>query len=134
MKIGELAARAGVSVQAVRYYERRRLLSKPARTRSGYRAYDEHDLHRLQFVLRAKTLGFTLAEIRELIELRVTPGRTADDVRVRALEKIADTEAKIRDLEAIRDGLERLVRACQSHGPVEACALMHTMEASADSP
>lgn len=129
MKIGELANRVGVNIQTVRYYERRGLLPEPERTESGYREYDEHDIHRMEFILRAKDLGFTLTEIRELMELRVDPGRTAEDVRARALEKIADTEAKIRDLEEIRGGLQRLVGLCEAHGPVEECALMHTITA-----
>ncbi len=129
MKIGELANHVGVNIQTVRYYERRGLLPEPERTESGYREYDEHDIHRMEFILRAKDLGFTLTEIRELMDLRVDPDRTAEDVRARALEKIADTESKIRDLEEIRGGLRRLVGLCEAHGPVEECALMHTITA-----
>lgn len=132
MQIGELAQRADVNVQTVRYYERRGLLPEPDRTRSGYRRYDEHDLLRLRFILRAKGLGFTLSEVGELLALRVDPRRTAEDVRARALEKIADTESKIRDLEGIRAALERLVHACDAHGPPEECALMHAIGADAD--
>jgi MerR family copper efflux transcriptional regulator len=127
VKIGELANRVGVNIQTIRYYERRGLLPEPERTGSGYREYDEHDVHRMEFILRAKALGFMLSEIRELMDLRVDPTRTADDVRARALEKIADTDAKIRDLQRIRAGLERLVGLCEAHGPVEECALMHTI-------
>lgn len=132
MKIGELAERVGVNVQTVRYYERRNLLPEPERTESGYREYDEHDIHRLQFILRAKDLGFTLSEIRELMELRVDPDRTAEDVRKHALEKIADTDARIRDLQEIRAGLQRLVAICEAHGPADECALMHTMAGDTD--
>jgi MerR family transcriptional regulator, copper efflux regulator len=127
MKIGELAERAGVDVQTVRYYERRELLPEPERTRSGYRQYDEHDLHRLHFILQAKNLGFTLSEVRELLELRVAPGRTADDVRRRAELKIADVESRIEQLESIRVVLRRVVTACHAHGPAEECALMHAI-------
>jgi len=132
MKIGELAERVGVNVQTIRYYERRNLLPEPERTDSGYREYDEHDIHRLQFILRAKDLGFTLSEIRELMELRVDPDRTAEDVRMHALEKIADTDARIRDLQEIRAGLQRLVANCEAHGPANECALMHTMAGDTD--
>lgn len=128
MTIGELAERVGVNVQTVRYYERRELLPEPERTRSGYRTYGPGDVLRLRFVLRAKALGFTLSEVAELLELRVDPDRTAEDVRERALEKIADTETKIRDLEAIRGALERVVGACEAHGSPEECALMHAIE------
>lgn len=130
MKIGDLAARAGVSVQAVRYYERRGLLPAPARTPSGYREYDDGDLRRLEFVCNAKDLGFTLSEIRDLLDLRVAQGTTAADVRRRALEKIEATKAKIRELRRIQAGLERLVSACEAEGPSRACALMHAMESN----
>jgi MerR family copper efflux transcriptional regulator len=129
MRIGELAERTGVSVQTVRYYERRGLLPKPDRTTSGYRAYDTGDLQRLGFILRAKTLGFTLSEIAELLDLRVDPHSTADDVRRRAREKIADVEARMRDLRQIRRVLSRLVESCEGRGAPDECALMHAIEA-----
>lgn len=132
MRIGELADRAGVNVQTVRYYERRGLLPEPERTSSGYRRYDEDDLLRLRFILRAKGLGFTLGEVTDLLELRVDPERTTEDVRRRAAAKIAGTVAKIRDLESIRSTLQRLVDACDAHGSVEQCALMHAIGAEED--
>ncbi|HEX9106698.1 MAG TPA: MerR family transcriptional regulator [Longimicrobiales bacterium] len=128
MKIGELARLAGVNIQTVRYYERRHLLAEPRRTQSGYRDYSHHDLLRLRFILRAKVLGFTLTEIDELLALRVDPTRSADDVRVHAEEKIAATEAKIRDLKRIRAALQHLVGSCEAHGPVAQCALIHAIE------
>jgi MerR family transcriptional regulator, copper efflux regulator len=127
MKIGNLANRTGVGVQTVRYYERRGLLPEPDRTGSGYREYDEQDLLRLRFILRAKGLGFTLTEIRDLLELRVSPDRTADDVRRVAREKVRDVESKIGDLEEIRVALSRVVDACHAHGPPETCALMYAL-------
>ncbi len=128
MKIGELAQLAGVNIQTVRYYERRSLLREPGRTPNGYREYDRHDLLRLRFILRAKDLGFTLSEIDELLALRVDPRRTADDVRVRAEEKIASTNRKIRDLKRIRAALQRLIGSCEAHGPVSQCALIHAID------
>jgi MerR family transcriptional regulator, copper efflux regulator len=131
MKIGELAERAGVNVQTVRYYERRDLLPEPERTASGYREYDEADLRRLHFILRAKELGFTLTEIRDLLDLRASSGATADDVRRRAQAKIDDVDRKLRDLQRIRDGLARVVRSCDAHGPPEECALIHALHGEA---
>lgn len=128
MKIGELAERADVNVQTVRYYERRGLLREPDRTRSGYRSYGEQDLTRLRFIIRAKTLGFTLSEIGDLLDLRVDPDRSADDVRIRAQEKIRQTESKIEDLKGIKAALQRVVGACEAHGSPEECALMHAIE------
>jgi MerR family copper efflux transcriptional regulator len=130
MRIGEVAAKAGVSVQTVRYYERRGLLEQAVRTRAGYRDYAEADLSRLRFILRTKGLGFTLSEVRELLELGVAPGRSAERVRQRARQKVAETEAKIRELERIRAALRHLVDACEAHGPREACTLMHAIGAT----
>jgi MerR family transcriptional regulator, copper efflux regulator len=127
MKIGELAGRAGVNVQTVRYYERRDLLPEPERTASGYREYDADDLRRLRFILRAKELGFTLTEIRDLLGLRASTDATADDVRRRAQEKIDDVEGKLRDLQRIHEGLTRVVRSCDAHGPTDECALIHAL-------
>ena len=132
MKIGALAKGAGVSVQTVRYYERRKLLPEPERKETGYRDYGVDDLQRLRFVRRAKELGFTLAEVAELLDLRLGPGHTADDVRERARVKIAMTKAKVRDLRRIQAALERLVNACDAHGPPEECALMRAIGADAN--
>jgi MerR family transcriptional regulator, copper efflux regulator len=132
MKIGELAKRAGVGVQTVRYYERRGLLPEPVRTGSGYRDYDDHDLLRLGFILRSKSLGFTLTEIRELLELRVSADRTAEDVRGLAREKVRDVERKMADLGRIRAALTRVMDACHAEGPPEACALMHAVGGAGD--
>lgn len=128
MKIGELAERAGVSVQTVRYYERRGLLPSPERTPAGYREYDPSDVKRVSFVCRAKELGFTLSEVAELLDLRVGAGATADDVRASATRKLESTRQKMRDLRRIAAALERLISTCDAHGAPEACALMHALE------
>ncbi len=128
MKIGQLAESVGVSVQTVRYYERRGLLLIPNRTESGYRSYDREALLRLRFILTAKELGFTLSEIHELIDLRVDPATTAGDVRARAQQKIHTMKAKIADLRRLLGGLERLVAECDAGGSPHACALMHSLE------
>ena len=133
MKIGELAEQTGVSVQAVRYYERRGLLPTPDRTASGYREYDGSDALRLSFIRRTKELGFTLSEIRDLLDLQVRPGTTADDVRRRAVEKIQSLRSKIRDLRSITAALERVVSTCDAHGSPETCALMHAPGANENS-
>ncbi|MGD2134705.1 MAG: heavy metal-responsive transcriptional regulator [Gemmatimonadales bacterium] len=130
MRIGTLAERGSVTVQTVRYYEHRGLLPKPQRTSSGYRDYGQGEVRRLRFIRNAKDLGFTLSEIKELLDLRVAPGTAAEDVRLRALEKIEATKAKIHELQRIQAGLERLVSACDADGPPHACALMHAMESN----
>lgn len=117
--IGVLARSAEVSVETVRYYERRGLLDQPERG-AGYRQYSDDDVRRLQFVRRAKGLGFTLAEIREL--LGATGSRSADEVLAAARAKLARVDDEARRLEGLRCRLSRLVRACES-GSTDCVAL-----------
>jgi DNA-binding transcriptional MerR regulator len=124
MKIGELAQRADVGIDTVRYYERQGLLPAPHRLASGYRSYDHGDIARLRFVRRAKALGFTLSEIRELLALS---GRREDDMgglKAAAIEKLADVEHKLEELQRIRDGLQALVASCPGHGALERCPIL----------
>lgn len=124
MQIGQLAQRADVAIDTVRYYERNGILPKPERQASGYRRYSEDDVARLQFVRRAKALGFTLVEIRDLLALS---GRRADDMaglKVAATEKLADVEHKLEELTRIRDGLQALVASCPGHGPLDRCPIL----------
>jgi len=110
--IGVLARSAGVSVETVRYYERRGLLEQPPSEPFGYRQYSEDDVRRLQFVRRAKGLGFTLTEIREL--LGAAESRSADEVLGAARAKLAQVEADLRRLEGLRCRLDRLVQTCEA--------------------
>ena len=127
MKIGELAQRAGVGIDTVRYYERQGLLPTPTRLASGYRSYDPNDVSRLRFVRRAKALGFTLVEIRELLTLS---GRREDDMgglKAAATGKLADVEARLAELTRIRDGLQTLVASCPGHGALEQCPILNSL-------
>ena len=125
---GELAGRGGVNVQTVRYYERRGLLHDPRRRAEGYREYGEATLARLRFIRRAQELGFTLAEIEELLALRLDPGTTAAAVKARAEEKIASIEARMRDLERIRQALGHLAGRCRGgHAPAGDCPLLDAL-------
>jgi len=132
LQIGKLAKTAGVTIQTVRYYERRGLLLEPDRTRSGYRSYDQEALRRLRFIVTAKGLGFTLAETKDLITLRVAPETTPADVRDRAREKIRATKRKIASLRKLLAGLERVVSECEAGDSPHACALLHTLEHAGD--
>lgn len=128
MAVGELARRAGVNVQTVRYYERRGLLEEPARRESGYRAYPEATLDRLRFIRRAQELGFTLTEIGELLTLRLDPTTTAAEVKERAAQKIEEVEARIRDLERIKGALTHLAGRCSGgRGPTGDCPLLDAL-------
>lgn len=112
MRIGALARRAGVNVQTVRYYERRGLLDDPRAEHDGYREYRNGTLERLLFIKRAQELGFTLNEIAELLTLRTDPGAHASDVRARAESKIAEIDARMRDLKRIKEALTHLAGLC----------------------
>lgn len=112
MTRGEVAERVGVNPETLRYYERKDLIPMPPRSDGGFRLYDESYVDRLRFIQRAKDLGFTLAEIRELLDLRVDEEATCRDVRVQAEAKIEEVEAKIDDLKQIRDALSTLAEAC----------------------
>jgi Cu(I)-responsive transcriptional regulator len=128
MTIGELARQAGVGVQTVRYYERRRLLPEAPRRASGYRAFAPAALERLRFIRRAQELGFTLSEIAELLALRLDPHTTAADVKARAGEKIQEIESRIRDLERIRHALSHLAGSCRGgHAPTTDCPLLEAL-------
>ena len=128
LTIGEVARRAGVTAEAVRFYERQGLLEKPARKESGYRQYGEATVPRLHFIRRAKELGFTLKEIAELLALRLDPSAGAADVKQRAEAKIIDIEAKLRDLQRTKDILVRLAARCPGHGPLSDCPIMEALE------
>jgi Hg(II)-responsive transcriptional regulator len=132
LTIGEVARRASVGVETVRFYEREGLLEEPARRQSGYRQYGEGAVARLRFIRRAKALGFTLKEIRELLALRLDPGATRADVRRRAEGKVADIEAKIRDLTAMRQALLRLTAACDGQGPAAGCPILEALDESGE--
>lgn len=131
MKIGELAERAGVSVQTIRYYEARGLVPEPSRTSSGYRQYGESAVPRLRFIRQAQELGFTLTEIGELLALRTDPATTPEIVRQRARERITDTETKIRELQRIKSALEHLVHECDAQETTADCPFLDALGAHA---
>ena len=128
LKIGEVAERGGVNLQTVRYYERERLLPPPPRLASGYRLFSEQTVRRVRFIKRAQELGFTLAEIRELLSLRVDQERDSGTVRALALTKIADIEQKIRTLAAMKTALEHLTDRCSGHGPASECPILESID------
>ncbi len=127
MLIGELARRAGVNVQTVRYYVRRGLLAEPRRTLGGYRRYTGDALDRMQFIRRAQEFGFTLSEIADLLALRLDPRTPADAIKHRAHAKIADIDRRVRGLEHMRHALVGLAGGCR--GPIDACPLLGTLGA-----
>lgn len=126
--IGQLAKAVGVNVQTVRYYERRRLLGPSARRPSGYRIYGEEEKRRLRFIKNAQALGFTLHEIEELLDLRVSSTARCGDVQRTAEAKLRHVEAKVRDLQALARALRSLIRDCRAGQPTDRCPMLQSLE------
>ena len=112
LKIGDVARLAALSIDAVRFYEREGLLGRVRRTSAGHRQYDSEVVRRLAFVRRATALGFSLAEVKGLLTLRVSARTPCERVRERALSKLADIDQRIAELQAMRDALARLAHNC----------------------
>ena len=132
MHIGRLAAEANVSVDTIRYYERSRLLPPPARTSSGYRTYPAGLVERLRFIRRAKDLGFSLDEIRDLLCLSDQRGTGVREIREIATRRLADVETRLAELSRLRDGLKQLVDACPGHGDPGACPIVNAFKDARD--
>ncbi|NML16953.1 Cu(I)-responsive transcriptional regulator [Azohydromonas caseinilytica] len=114
LNIGEAAARSGVSAKMVRHYESLGLLPKVRRTDSGYRQYGEAEVHTLRFIRRARDLGFSMAEISELLKLWQNRRRSSAAVKRIAQEHVADLERRIAEMTAMKETLEQLASSC--HG------------------
>lgn len=126
--IGQLAKVVDVNVQTVRYYERLKLLSPSARRPSGYRVYGEEEERRLRFIKNAQALGFTLHEIGELLDLRVSSKARCSDVQRKAQAKLEQVTAKMRDLRALARVLQDLIRTCRAGQPTEQCPILTSLE------
>lgn len=129
MTIGRLAKEAGVNIDTIRYYERNGLIPEPVRRPSGYREYETGDVRRLRFIGRAKHLGFTLAEIAELMSL--SADRDVGGVKRRAEQRLEQVEHKIKELQRVRRGLKTLIDACPGHGDVERCPIVAALSGDA---
>ncbi len=127
LTIGQLAKKANVNLETIRYYERRGLIPEPLRNKSGHREYSLEAVTRTDFIKRCKALGFSLKEIAELLALRVTPESTCADMKSRVEVKISDVDMKISDLNQIRDGLYRLSQKCTGKGPIGKCPILEEL-------
>jgi len=127
LTIGQLAKKANVNLETIRYYERRGLMPEPPRNKSGHREYSMEEVKRTEFIKRSQALGFSLKEILELLSLRVEPGRTCGDVKERVEAKIADIEKRIEDLERIREALLSMSKKCIGKGPVGQCPILEEL-------
>lgn len=110
--IGQAAARSGVSAKMIRHYESLGLLPAVHRTDAGYRQYGEKEIHTLRFIRRARTLGFSMAEIAELLKLWQNKSRASADVKRIAQAHVADLERRIAEMQTMRQTLAQLAQCC----------------------
>jgi MerR family copper efflux transcriptional regulator len=127
LTISQAARLAGIGVETVRFYERQGLLREPDRTGSGYRQYNEGDVRRLAFIRRAKALGFSLREIKDLIALTEGRHASAGEVKALAEDKVDHLQEQIRDLQKIQKALRALVDECSGVGPASCCPILNAM-------
>jgi Hg(II)-responsive transcriptional regulator len=128
LTIGQVADAADVNIQTIRYYERRGLVPAPRRSPAGYRQYGDDAVSRVRFIKRAQVLGFSLAEIRELLALRIRHGSACHVVERKTRGKIELVEAKIRELERLKRTLEHLAAACAAREPTDECPILEALE------
>lgn len=115
MNIGQAAAASGITAKMIRYYESIALVPRGRRSDAGYRVYSDDDLHVLRFVKRARTLGFSLEQIRELLSLWQNKARASADVKAIALGHVAELNQRIAELTEMRDTLQTLAGCCQGN-------------------
>jgi Hg(II)-responsive transcriptional regulator len=132
MRSGQVARRAGVNVETLRYYERRGLLPAPPREGSGYRAYDPDAVRIVRFVKRAQELGFSLDEVEALLGLAAGGPDGCEAVQRLTEERITELDRRIADLQAMRGSLERLLATCQRPRTQRVCPLIRSIEAEAE--
>jgi Hg(II)-responsive transcriptional regulator len=125
---GMVARRAGVGVETVRFYEKNGLLEEPARRVSGYREYDEQTVNRLRFIQRAKDIGFTLSEIKDLLSLRSSSDQPCDHMRERAEAKIREIKEKVALLLRMKQVLGRLVSSCGKQEDSNGCPILEALD------
>lgn len=127
LTIGALAKVADVNIETIRYYQRIGLITEPVKPSQGYRTYPIETLQRIKFIKRAQQLGFSLAEVAELLQLG--EGNCAD-VRQRAEEKRAHIDQQIHDLQNLRNTLDELISSCQTKSNPGHCAIVETLSAN----
>ena len=129
MTIGELAKAAGVNAQTIRYYEREKLLPDAHRwPDSGYRDFDAAALAQLRFIRSAKELGFTLREIKELLDLRILPGASCREMREGLERKIADIDQRVAQMRKMRRTLVKLASGCSTRKKTDRCPALWAIE------
>ncbi|HVK98387.1 MAG TPA: Zn(2+)-responsive transcriptional regulator [Dongiaceae bacterium] len=130
MKIGEIAKASGVGIDTLRYYEKEGLIRPSHRSDSGYRHYDQQAVQQMQFILRAKALGFSLQEIRDLLSLRIDrEHQPCSSVKEKAQTKLTQIESKIAELQRIHKVLQQITdQCCGGSEPAVHCSILDALE------
>lgn len=129
MLIGELAEKANVSIDTIRYYQREGLIEPLLVRESGYREFDKNAAERLHFVTRAKRLGFSLKEIRDLLSLRDNPDTTCGQIRALAEQKLEDVLDKLKVLQTMKKDLSGLLKECtDTAASINACPIVDSLD------
>jgi len=131
VRSSEVATKAQVNVQTLRYYERRGLLAEPQRTSSGYRVYTPDAVQVVRFVKRAQQLGFTLDDIEDLLHLADGGPDSCQEAKAMARSRIADLQRRIEELAGMRDALARLVDTCDQPRRKRECPILHDIQTAA---
>lgn len=131
LTIGQVAATADVSTDALRFYEREGLIRPVKKTRAGYRLYEEDAVRRLHFIKHAQQCGFSLADIRELLELKNRNRSCCNNVKTVAIDKRRELETKISALQAMAYALTELIDVCTDESkPLDECPILAALETS----
>ncbi len=128
LTIGEVAGKAGVGVETIRFYERKGLIDEPPRRESGYRQFPVETVARLRFIRQAKDLGFTLEEIKELLSLKHDPSAKSGEVKMKVESKIDDIQGKIRILQNMEKILVELTSSCNGCGSTSECPILEALD------
>jgi Cd(II)/Pb(II)-responsive transcriptional regulator len=132
MKIGQLADKTGLSIQTIRFYERKALLAAPERTQSNYRRYSEEALKQLLFIKQCRALDMTIEEISLVLETRAKPDNSCETVNATIDKHIDDIEQRITELNALRQSLVTIRSACTDNKKVKECGVLHQLEIIAE--
>lgn len=127
MTIGQVAKETGVRVETIRFYEKEGLINEPERNPSGYRQYPAETVQRVLFIQRAKAIGFTLKEISDLLSIQTKPDACCGDVLDKAATKVEQIEAKISELQRMKDTLQKLTKQCVSHNDLDDCPILDAL-------
>jgi len=132
MKIGQLADKTGLSIQTIRFYERKALLSAPERTQSNYRSYSEEALKQLLFIKHCRALDMTIEEINLVLETRANPESSCESVNATIDKHIDDIEQRVMELNALRQSLISIRSTCADNKKVKECGVLHQLDSIAE--